>query len=80
MPINERSSTSRASSHRTIGSMQSRRASSAHGCRGIGVSASRAGAARTAAILLLSCHMAPYDGPKTFQFIESNFGISINNC
>lgn len=59
MPIIERSSTSRASSHRTIGSIQSRRASSAQGCRGYAVSASRAGAARAAAILLLSCHVAP---------------------
>lgn len=53
MPIIDRSM---ASSQRTLASMQSRRASSSQGCRGIPISASRAGAARTAAILLLSCH------------------------
>ncbi|XP_018573884.1 uncharacterized protein LOC108912936 isoform X2 [Anoplophora glabripennis] len=62
LPIIDRSLTSRASSHRTFASMPSRRASSAPGCRGISVSASRAGAARAAAILLLSyCHVAPYE-------------------
>ncbi|KAJ8978213.1 hypothetical protein NQ317_002033 [Molorchus minor] len=62
LPIIDRSLTSRASSHRTFASMPSRRASSAPGCRGISVSASRAGAARTAAILLLSyCHGGPYE-------------------
>lgn len=53
MPIIDRSM---ASSQRTLASVQSRRASSSQGCRGISVSASRAGAARTAAILLLSYH------------------------
>ncbi|XP_068911371.1 uncharacterized protein [Tenebrio molitor] len=61
MPIIDRSLTSRTSSRRTIASLPSRRASSAQGCRGIAVSGSRAGAARTAAILLLSCHSESYD-------------------
>lgn len=61
MPTIDRSLTSRTSSHRTLASMQSRRASSAQGCRGISVSASRAGAARAAAILLLSCRTDPYE-------------------
>lgn len=56
LPIIDRSLTSRTSSHRTISSLPSRRASSAQGCRGI--SASRAGAARTAAILLLSSYQS----------------------
>lgn len=62
LPIIERSSTSRASSQRTYASMPSRRSSSAPGFRtgaGVGVY-SRAGAARAAAILLLSyCNVAP---------------------
>ncbi|CAG9863775.1 unnamed protein product [Phyllotreta striolata] len=62
LPIIERSSTSRASSQRTCASMPSRRSSSAPGFRtapGAGVY-SRAGAARAAAILLLSyCNVAP---------------------
>lgn len=64
LPIHDRSSTSRASSHRTYASLQSRRASSAQGCRGIAVSGSRAGAARAAAILLLSCHVLPSELQK----------------
>ncbi|XP_044757127.1 uncharacterized protein LOC123315487 isoform X2 [Coccinella septempunctata] len=59
LPIIDRSltSASRTSSRRTLASIQSRRASSAQGCRaGISVvSSSRTGAARSAAILLLSC-------------------------
>ncbi|KAK9881002.1 hypothetical protein WA026_014345 [Henosepilachna vigintioctopunctata] len=58
LPIVNRSlSASRTSSHRTLASLQSRRASSSQGCRtGISfVSSSRTGAARSAAILLLSC-------------------------
>lgn len=54
VPIIDRRLVSRASSQRTLAS--SRRPSSAPGCRGVAVSASRAGAARAAAILLLSCH------------------------
>lgn len=50
-------STSRASSQRTFVSSYSRRPSSAQGSRGVLVSASRAGAARAAAILLISCHV-----------------------
>ncbi|XP_044262572.1 uncharacterized protein LOC123010022 isoform X5 [Tribolium madens] len=46
MPIIDRSLTSRTSSRRTIASLPSRRASSAQGCRGIAVSASRAGSRR----------------------------------
>lgn len=57
----DRQMTSSLSSQRTFESIQSRRASSAPGIsssgRGVPVSASRAGAARAAAILLLSyCH------------------------
>ncbi|XP_015839598.1 uncharacterized protein LOC657763 isoform X4 [Tribolium castaneum] len=64
MPIIDRSLTSRTSSHRTLASLPSRRASSAQGCRGIAVSASRAGAARNAAILLLSSYQSdPYQPP-----------------
>ncbi|XP_072395183.1 uncharacterized protein [Diabrotica undecimpunctata] len=59
LPILDRSSTSRASSQRTYASMPSRRSSSAPGFRS-GATYSRAGAARAAAILLLSyCQVAP---------------------
>ncbi|KAK5649883.1 hypothetical protein RI129_000912 [Pyrocoelia pectoralis] len=56
MPLLEQSSTSHGTSQRSLTSVSSRRASSLHGCRGISVSASRAGAARAAAILLMSFH------------------------
>ncbi|KAF5290148.1 hypothetical protein FQR65_LT11660 [Abscondita terminalis] len=55
MPLLE-SSTSHGTSQRSLTSVSSRRASSIHGCRGVSVSASRAGAARAAAILLMSFH------------------------
>ncbi|XP_074038923.1 uncharacterized protein isoform X2 [Leptinotarsa decemlineata] len=68
LPIIDRSETSRASSRRTFASIQSRRASSAPGFRAgavHSVAASRAGAARTAAILLLSyCHVPPLEVAK----------------
>lgn len=61
-------STSRASSQRTFVSTYSRRVSSAQGyhqgSRGVLVSASRAGAARAAAILLISCHVTHDDSPR----------------
>lgn len=60
---------SRASSQRSKGTITSsysmsgvasgRRSSAAQGSRGVLVPASRAGAARAAAILLISCHLAP---------------------
>lgn len=75
LPINDRSSTSRASSNRTYASFQSRRASSAQGCRGIAVSGSRAGAARAAAILLLSYHVLPSD---LQQVSRTRIGIDTN--
>ncbi|XP_057651284.1 uncharacterized protein LOC130890897 isoform X2 [Diorhabda carinulata] len=59
LPILDRSLTSRASSQRTYTSMPSRRSSSAPGFRS-GAGYSRAGAARAAAILLLSyCQVTP---------------------
>lgn len=58
-------SASRASSQRTFVSSYSRRVSSGQsyhqGSRGVLVSASRAGAARAAAILLISCHVTSDD-------------------
>lgn len=68
-------STSRASSQRTFVSSYSRRISSSQGYgyqqhgyqqsgRGVLVSASRAGAARAAAILLISCHVADDEGAR----------------
>lgn len=48
---------SRASSERSVGSFS-------RGSHGILVPASRAGAARAAAILLISCHLSPEQTPQ----------------
>lgn len=74
MPIIERSMASQASSQRTLASTQSRRVSSSQGCRGF--SASRAGAARTAAILLLSLNPADSEVPNITQTC-SGIGVLI---
>lgn len=88
MPSIDRSLASRASSQRTLASLQSRRVSSSGqiGCRPYSVSASRAGAARAAAILLLSCHAT--DTPDannylTFGYLHHtrSYGIGVLlNC
>ncbi|KAF5275944.1 hypothetical protein FQA39_LY00740 [Lamprigera yunnana] len=55
MPLLEHSSTSHGTSQRSLTSVSSRRASSLHGCRGVSVSASRAGSRRPS---LTSIHSA----------------------
>lgn len=89
-------STSRASSQRTFVSTYSRRPSSAQAClqgsqgsqsygygsRGVLVSASRAGAARAAAILLISCHVTATTRATGAQSPElrPNNGLGDGDC
>ncbi|XP_017779123.1 PREDICTED: uncharacterized protein LOC108564558 isoform X2 [Nicrophorus vespilloides] len=80
VPIIDRRLVSRASSQRTLVS-SSRRPSSAPGCRGIAVSASRAGAARAAAILLLSYHatLPEHSGSRRPSIASVHSGNSIRS-